>query len=293
VRELDANWIETRNLQIPLSALEPGNYTLEIAALNSLGQAGAVTLRKITILTPWFSSWWFLSLMTLAVLLTIAYYYKLARDRVVLGKNLALMRLSILRTQMNPHFVFNSLSNIQRLVHAGELKDANTYIVTLASIMRKSIDYSDKEFIQLDKELEYTRSYLEIEKLRFGDKFDYEIVCSLDADEAASVFVPPLLLQPLVENTVKHAFKRINYMGSLKLHIDKKNEFILRYIVQDNGCGFDVAKTSREYGLGIAKERIELLYKHTQKKGSFTVDSRTGPVDSGTTIVIELPILKD
>lgn len=294
VQGLSDTWIETKAMQVPLLGLEPGEYTLEIAALNALGQPGKITSLHITILTPWFRQWWFITLVTVVALLVILYYFKLWRDKVSLGKNLTLMRLRILRAQMNPHFVFNALSNIQRLMHVGEAKNATGYLSVLASIMRKNIEYSGKEFIQLDKEIEYTKHYLEIETLRFRTKFEYHLVCELSQEETEIIFVPPLLLQPIVENSIKHAFKGLPEKGQLQVRIFKADESKLCYIIRDNGCGFDTnVFFPKDHGLGIAKERVELLYKSMDTKSTFRVVSHMQGPEQGTTVTIELPILKD
>lgn len=296
IKELNIHWIETNTLQVPILGLESGKYTFEIAAINSQGHLGEIKSLTFTIKSPWYKQWWFILLISLIILLSILYYFKLLKDKVRLGKNLTLLRLRILRAQMNPHFVFNALSNIQRLIHVKELGSANEYIGTLASIMRKSLDYSDKEFISLDKEIEYTQSYLEIEKLRFSDKFDYKIECNIDKTEMEAIYIPPLLLQPLVENSIKHAFKGIKYKGELNIVIEMKGKDKISYNIKDNGCGFDTSTYSaKEFGLGIARERVELLYKNMKQKGYFKIKSKTDSEDRnrGTEITIELPVLRD
>ncbi len=211
-----------------------------------------------------------------------------------MSKDLTLFRLRILRAQMNPHFVFNTLSNIQRLIQVKELKHAEEYIGTLATVMRKSIDYSGKEFIQLGQEIDYTTHYLEIEKLRFGDKFECEWDIKISNEELTAIYVPPLILQPLVENAIKHAFKGIAYQGKIIISIGKLTENNLQYKIVDNGCGFDPAQLrTKKSGLGISRERVELLYKNMRKKALFDVQSVMQKPGCGTTIIIELPTIKD
>lgn len=291
VKELNNSWIETNTLQVPLLGLEPGNYTFEICAVNAQGKTGKLSVLNIQINPPWFKQLWFISLCIIIAISSIVYYLQLLKDKVKLSHDLILMRLRILRAQMNPHFVFNALSNIQQLIYLKEHNLANTYIGTLASIMRKSLDYSNKEYITLDKELEYTISYLEIEKLRFTDKFDYTIECLLDLKDQETLYVPPLLIQPMVENSIKHAFKGMQHKGQLHLKIEKITDKQIQYTIKDDGCGFDPKDvTLKDFGIGITKERIELLYKHMSTKGQFTVYSES---KKGTTIIIKLPILKD
>lgn len=287
---LSSDWIETNNLEVPLLGLESGNYIFEIKALNAQGYSGQPTSIAFAILKPWFKQWWFISILILLSVFTIYYYYKLSRDRILLGKKSALLRLRMLRSQMNPHFVFNAMNNIQRLVQIKSLDKANAYIGTLASVMRKSLDYSDLEFVKLEEEISYTKQYVEIEQLRFGDKFNFEFKCNLSSSELSTIKVPPLLLQPLIENAIKHAFKGVDYKGIIRVEVKTKDE-TLNYEVSDNGKGFDTSQVQQwNYGLGIINERIELLYKAKKQKSSFSIESNPNS-QTGTIVFIELPIL--
>ncbi|MES2617004.1 MAG: histidine kinase [Bacteroidota bacterium] len=289
VKGLNAGWIETNTLQIPLLGIEPGDYNFEIVAVNAQGMAGPMNSFHFVILTPWFRQWWFYGLIAAIVLAIFAYYYILLKEKIDLNKNLDLLRLRILRAQMNPHFVFNALSNIQRLIQIQNLKNAEQYIGTLASIMRKSLDYSAKEFIPLNKEVDYTANYLEIEKMRFDDKFNFNIVNELSADDQEIIFVPPMILQPLVENAVKHAFKGIAHTGELNITIFKTESHLLTYIIEDNGSGFKNTVITG-HGLKITRDRLKLLYKDKPVNASMNINS---VANAGTIITIELPILND
>lgn len=289
VKGLNAEWIETNTLQIPLLGLEPGNYMFEIAAVNAQGMVGPMSSINFRILTPWFRQWWFYLLIAAAIVAIFAYYYILLKEKIDLNKNLDLLRLRILRAQMNPHFVFNALSNIQRLIQIQHLKNAEQYIGTLASIMRKSLDYSAKEFIPLNKEVDYTANYLEIEKMRFDDKFKFSIINELSPDDQENIFVPPMILQPLVENAVKHAFKGITHTGELNITIFKTDNQLITYIIEDNGSGFKNAVLSG-HGLKITRDRLKLLYKDKPINASMNINSID---NAGTVITIELPILND
>lgn len=294
VKELSAEWIETNTLEVPLLGLKSGNYTFEITPVNSHGNAGSISSLHFNIRTPWFKQNWFYSLMIALVIFIPAYYYHLLKEKIIMSKNLTLFKLRILRAQMNPHFVFNALSNIQRLIHLKELNNAEDYIGTLAVVMRKSIDYSGKEFIQLLNEIDYTINYLDIEKMRFGEKFECEWDVKISDEELFAIYVPPLILQPLLENAIKHAFKGISYKGHIKIIIEKCNETMLRYTIQDNGSGFDSKKIpAKNTGLGITRERVEILYRSMGKKAFFNINSAAQNSGMGSTVTVEIPILKD
>lgn len=294
IRELGNNWILTNTLEVPLLGLESGNYTFEIAAINSQGLSGKIKTLKFTIATPWFKQTWFILLVIIIVSLSILYYYKLTKEKINLSKDLTLLRLRILRAQMNPHFVFNALSNIKNLVKIKQLESAEEYIGTLSLIMRKSINYSGKEFIQLNKEINYTKDYIEIEKLRFAEKFDVYYTIQLSEDDLQAIFVPPLIIQPLAENAIKHAFKGINYKGRLEIKIERQSNRLLKYSIIDNGKGFNNTKVSiPNHGLGITKERISILYRDFKHKGLINIQSNNQYHQQGTLIEILLPIIID
>ncbi|MDP1727364.1 MAG: histidine kinase [Bacteroidota bacterium] len=294
VKELSREWIETNTLEVPLLGLKSGNYTFEITPINSHGNAGSISSLLFNIRTPWFKQTWFFILIIILVIVIPAYYYQLMKEKITMSKNLTLFKLRILRAQMNPHFVFNALSNIQRLIHLKELNNAEDYIGTLAVVMRKSIDYSGKEFIQLLNEIDYTIKYLDIEKMRFAEKFDCEWDVKINDEDLLAIYVPPLIIQPLLENAIKHAFKGISYKGHIKITIEKLNEVMLKYTIQDNGCGFDPKKIqAKNTGMGITRERVELLYRSMGKKGYFSVNSATQNSGKGTTVTVEIPIVKD
>ncbi|MDI1233904.1 MAG: two-component regulator propeller domain-containing protein [bacterium] len=291
IKELSNEWIQTNTLSVPLLGLEPGTYTFEIAALNNKGNAGEIAILQFKILTPWFRKWW-VTVLTIAILLSsIVYYYKLMKEKLTLSKDLTLLRLRILRAQMNPHFVFNALSNIKHLIKIKQLDRAEGYIGTLSLIMRKSINYSAKEFIQLNKEINYTKDYIDIELLRFGDKFKVEFEVDIDEDNLQAIFVPPLIIQPIVENAIKHAFKGISYQGLLRIVINKTGDKFVNYSIIDNGKGFDLnQKFFSNHGLSITKERISILFKDVKNKGTVSVQSHMIGDATGTRIDIQLPI---
>ncbi len=294
IKEISTTWIQTNNLEVPLLGMESGSYTFEIAALNEHGNAGLITALNFTIASPWYRHWWVVILIPFLLFGSVIYYFKLMKERVVLSKDLTLLRLRILRAQMNPHFVFNALSNIKHLVKIKQLERAENYIGTLSLIMRKSINYSSKEFIQLNKEINYTKDYIEIELLRFGDKFIVEFQIDLDEDDLQSIFVPPLIIQPLAENAIKHAFRGLNYQGILKIVVVKLNANFIKYSIIDNGKGFDVLNNNASnHGLSITKERILLLFKDIKNKGTVSVQSEMKGTQTGTHIDIILPILND
>ncbi len=176
----------------------------------------------------------------------------------------------LLRSQMNPHFIFNALATIQGLLMKKEYELASQSLSKFASLMRQIIENSREEYVSLREEVDTVRNYLEIQRIR-KQSFEYEILVddNLDLDE---VEVPPMLLQPFIENSIKHAFPKKNANNKIKIEIKKQSNQIL-YEVTDNGVGISKSlemksknKTShKSYAIEITKERLKLLYSKKKK----------------------------
>lgn len=188
------------------------------------------------------------------------------------------LEMQALRAQMNPHFIFNCLSSINRFILKNETEAASNYLTKFSRLIRTVLTNSKRPFISLEDELEMLCLYLDMEKLRFKDAFDYSIIFtnSIDAD---NVFVPPLLLQPFAENAIWHGLMHKEGQGHLEieLSIDKK---ILTCIITDNGIGRSraaqiktkSAEKQKSMGLKITTERLAYLNKDQDKKTFFNIE---------------------
>lgn len=195
-------------------------------------------------------------------------------------REVAKSELKAIRTQLNPHFIFNSLSSIQGLVNNENLDGANRYLAEFSQLMRNVLKANDKEFNPLSSELSTIESYLKLEQLRFGFRYSIAVDDQINVTETE---VPALLLQPLIENAVKHAVGPQHEKGHLKIII-KKIDRDLHMTIQDNGQGFANSATSEGYGLKLTKSRIELLNK-VLKQQSILMDLQTDPTN-GTNLTL-------
>jgi len=177
----------------------------------------------------------------------------------VLGTQLAEARLRALRAQLNPHFLFNAMNNIAMLVRQGENATAVTTIVGLSDLLREFLDEASPQEVPLREELGFLERYLAVERLRFQDRLQVSIDA---APETLDAYVPNLVLQPLVENAVKHGISRRVSAGRLVVTAARENG-ILRLTVSDDGPGPD----GRQPGVGLAnvRARLEQLYGPAQR----------------------------
>jgi LytS/YehU family sensor histidine kinase len=189
-------------------------------------------------------------------------------------KQLTELEMQALRAQMNPHFIFNCLSSINRFILKNETESASDYLTKFSRLIRMVLNNSKQELIALEDELEMLRLYLDLEKLRFRNSFDYKINCINEID-ADNIFIPPLILQPFAENAIWHGLMHKQGHGHLeiKLSVDKK---ILTCVISDNGIGRSKAamlqSTSTEHkksmGQQITKERLT-LFNQGANEGNF------------------------
>jgi len=199
-------------------------------------------------------------------------------------KESANLKLRSIRSQLNPHFMFNALTSIQGLMNKNDIPAANHYLTLFANLTRKVLNTSDQDLISLEDELKIQEDYLQMEQLRFG--FEYGVKVGGDIN-IANTEIPAMLLQPFVENAVKHGVALLKQNGRIQVQISKQgNNLVLS--VTDNGKGFDKEKiTEKEGSLGLklSEERIALLNQvHPDQPAILIIDSK----QTGTTIAITL-----
>ena len=159
------------------------------------------------------------------------------------------------RSQLNPHFTFNALSSIQSLMNQNKISEANYYFTEFSSLLRESLRYNEKEMLPLHIELQTLENYIKLEQLRFP--FSYEIVVE-KAINTSTTEILSLLLQPLVENAIKHGISQLQKEGNVVIETTAKEKDMMINIT-DNGTGFSPQEESKGYGLSLTKERIKLM----------------------------------
>ena len=194
-------------------------------------------------------------------------------------KEIAQLQLGSIRSQLNPHFMFNALSGIQNLMNKNEIDNANKYLAKFARLTRNVLN--DKELISLSQEKTLLDDYLQMEQLRFGFKYEINSSENLDLD---NIEIPSMLLQPFVENAVKHGVSQKANDGKIMVVFTKQaNDLILT--VNDNGNGFDTKKNYDGLGLQLSEQRIALL-DGVYKENRFTLVKHSS--SDGTKISVTL-----
>ena len=165
------------------------------------------------------------------------------------------LQLKAVRSQLNPHFIFNSLNSIQGLINKNDIAAANIYLTDFAGLMRETLTGNNKEMSSISQEINILNNYLRLEQLRF--KFQYEIKID-EKVETDIIEIPSLLLQPLVENAVKHGIAILQQNGEIKISFQQSSKNLIINIT-DNGKSFDINTATNGMGLKLTNDRIELL----------------------------------
>jgi hypothetical protein len=301
---LDSKWNYTSNTEVEYAFLPPGKYNFEVLAINSDDiESAEPALISFTILPPFWKTWWFI-LLALSAISAFAYYYYTNRMRQIkkehgLRNDIDWYRQQALAKQMDPHFVFNTLNSIQSFIIKNDRLASSQYLSKFARLMRIILNSSQKQAVPLSDEISALTLYLELESLRFQQKFDYNLVVDPSIDSSAC-FIPAFLIQPFIENAIWHGIMGLKETGRIDIEF-QKNQNQLTCIVEDNGIGRKrsmelktaVPVTKQSYGIALVESRLELL------NNLYDIDMKILFVDlynedgqpSGTRVIINLPLI--
>ena len=313
--DIDQDWIFTKagNRLAEYKKVRPGIYTFKANGSNNDGvwNEKGISL-KIVIHPPWWETWPFRILVVFIILATF-WYLNLRRARkaqrkqevqqkmLEIEKQMFDLEQKTLRLQMNPHFIFNSLNSIQSYIinHKAEL--AVVYLSKFSSLMRLILTNSGSKFIVLKEEIRSLNYYLELEKLRFENKFEFHISVDKNIDDEFMA-IPTMLIQPYVENAIIHGLLNKPGKGRIDIRFMLHKETI-RCTITDNGIGrekaMQVSRNSgiikKSQGMMITKSRLEVLNK--QYEGEFSVEI-IDPKDSkgnslGTEVKLVIHFIED
>jgi len=302
---LDDNWVDNaHNSRVRFSSLSPGKYTFSVAAsLDGATWAETATPLTFVILEPWWRTWWFVG-ATVSCLIALAYWLfrrriKVIRRQTALREHMAELEMRALRAQMNPHFIFNCLNSINRYIVKSDNATASLYLTRFAKLIRLILDNSNSKKVLLSNELEALKLYIEMERIRFDNKFDYRIIVD-EGVHTDSIGVPSLIIQPYVENAIWHGLLHKEGNGSLWVKIRMLDENTLECVIEDNGVGREKAAEFRSksatgkksLGMKLTEDRIAVLNQYAQTNASVEiVDLDDGNrIATGTRVVVIIPV---
>lgn len=250
--------------------LKGGHYVFKVKVANIDGIWSEPTSVAVYQDTPIYKKNWFavLSILFFAGIIYALYHFRIKQIekteqlKTEFNKKIAETRMEALRAQMNPHFIFNCLNSINRYIIKNDIKTSSLYLTRFAKLMRLVLDNSKHKKITLGNEIEALKLYIEMEMFRFEQKFTFDLLID-DAVEMDTIEVPPLIMQPYVENAIWHGLLHKEGQGKLSIHLSQTNDCLL-ILIQDNGIGRVKAQeykntnspTRKSVGMKLTEERL-------------------------------------
>jgi len=283
------------------SNLPPGTYTFNYRAMTSQEHMSSVKTWPFIIEAPYWQLWWFKSALGIVIasilLLSILLYLrrlKKQRQQLQFEKDLIELEQKALRLQMNPHFLFNALNSIQSLVAQDNTKEARNYLQKFAKLMRLTLQNSRLERIKLIDEINTLENYLSLEKLTRQPSFSFEIKCA-EGTEPEEISIPPMMLQPFVENAIKHGVADMGEKGKIEITFELRDNW-LHTRIRDNGIGREAAaekqrsksKSHESAAIQVITDRLQLLNKELTGNSVVMEDIRSNSKVVGTLVEIVL-----
>jgi two-component sensor histidine kinase len=297
IPEIDKNWVLADGTNTAsYSDLPPGRYSFEVRAADGVS-VGKVETFRIAIAPPFWQTWWFrlgiVVVLAGAVYLFIRRRIAAVRTQEALKQQIAEAEMSALRAQMNPHFIFNCINSIDAMIQSNDKYHATMYLNKFARLIRDVLDSSKQKTVPISRDIETLRLYIELEQFRHDDKFRYEIY----ADPAVleeDYRVPPLVIQPYVENSILHGIRhRKNGGGMLSISIGLSEGHLL-YHIEDNGIGRRSAAAQpsgrHSYGLQMSNDRVRLFNGENKASVDITYLEKDGE-PAGTSVRVTLKIV--
>ena len=194
--------------------------------------------------------------------------------------------LKAIRSQLNPHFLFNSLNSIQNFINKSDPKTANMHLSRFALLMRKVIELSEKESTTLKEELDFNRTFIELEQLRYGFKCKFDIESTIDL---YNVEIPSMIIQPFIENAIVHCMADLGEKGVLSVAVRETGSDEIYVEIADNGKGFE-ADANKGFGLKSSRERIDLINSQRREKIDLQIGSSgNSQTEKGSIIKLFIP----
>jgi tetratricopeptide (TPR) repeat protein len=239
---------------------------------------------------------WIVVTVSLLLILGLSGYFTYRHWRqknVIADQKNRLLSEKLLVTQMNPHFIFNSLNSIQNFIFKQDHYLAGIYLKQFSELMRMILEFSRREYISLKEEYRFLVSYLDLQKLRFGGKLDYRIVIDEQLDRE-SVLIPPMLGQPFVENAIEHGIFHLKEEGMLWIRIRPENNMLV-YEIEDNGVGFAAAQLWKKTGhkslaTEITRDRLNALNQENPEKNGLEIIDKSSLPGRGSGVIVKFTI---
>lgn len=294
---VNPDWVITKDdISAVYTDISPGNYNFYVKAIAPDGTEGDIKTLRINIKPPFWQTWWFYTFILIIKFSIIGWILYLRFRKYKAEKENAQLEQKLLRSQMNPHFIFNALFSIQNFIYAQRTDEADRFLTKFSRLLRLILENSRESLITIDSEIQTISNYLDLQKLRFDEKFQFKIIVDPKINKE-ELMIPPMLAQPFIENAIEHGFyeKDKKYDLNIGIWLVEKN---IIYTIEDNGIGIEKSKKlnkernkgHKSLGMKITNERILNLKKITKQNIKIQVIDLEGEGKSGTRVVFTIPL---
>ena len=299
----NSKWSTVEIPQILLFNPEDGNYNLEVSFLNENNQWSSVqNILNFKIEPPFWRTIYFKISILVLISLMIYLFFRFKQKQFETKQKLLILEQKALFAQMNPHFIFNTLNSIQSFLIYNENEKAEFFLSKFSKLLRETLHISRNSSVSLKKEVDILEKYLDLEQMRFSNKFKWKIINNISSSQ--NIRIPNMLIQPYIENSIKHGFIENRFDYKIDIIISLMNENTLKCEIIDNGIGRKNSILKKEkdkikndhisYGEKITKERLK-SYNTSKKiiyKTLFHDLIDDFGISNGTKVEIIIPILK-
>ncbi|MES2627984.1 MAG: histidine kinase [Bacteroidota bacterium] len=304
LKGLDNIWKFSEHPEVQYNFLPAGEYTFEVyASIGQQFQSKIPATFSFTVVPAWYRSWWFISTLIAAILLTTYLVYrsklrrqnKKANQQLALSKRMAALELKALHAQMNPHFIFNALNSIQKFIIRNDPESAHRYLSKFGSLIRSILSNSGNPFLSLHEEVQTLSLYLQLENLRLENNLEYTIQVD-PAIDTGNTLIPAMIIQPYVENAVWHGIMPLEKKGAVVITFRLEGK-VMYCSIQDNGIGRRKSEELKQSGnlehksagMKITSERLNMLSLTEDLDSSITITDFEEP-ETGTLVELVLPV---
>jgi ligand-binding sensor domain-containing protein/two-component sensor histidine kinase len=270
---LSDKWFMTNGKTLELSSLPIGNYEVQVRARIKDSPWGSAARLHLHVSGPfWKSSWFVVFIILIAIgMLYVGIRWQIhhvtekKRNEILIKDKMVQLKQQALAALINPHFIFNCLNSIQSYIQLNDREQANKYLVQFSRLVRITLDHAQESFISLETEMDRIDLYLQLEKLRFGDKLTYSITED-PLKYKERIEIPNMVIQPYIENAIKHGIMPRKEGGAVTIKVQNGTPGYLSVIIEDNGLGISTSRAEnvdtslhRSLGMSLTKERLDLL----------------------------------
>lgn len=301
LKETDKEWSPySERREVIFRNLESGDHTFMIKAINADGveTPDPVVVRFTIRKAFWETSFFFLAVLSLIIVLTVLLTkYETRRNQIIreekqkIKSELLRLQMSTFLKEFDPHFTFNAISSVGSLIMKNDRSNAYLYLTRLSSLLRASLKDGAALLKTISEELDFVRNYCELQKLRFGDRFNYTIIIGEGVD--VHMEIPKMSIQTFVENGIKHGIETRREGGEIEVNITHSDGYH-RFIIRDNGIGRAATNKIKSggtgYGIKTVGRILEIINLYNSHKSTLEIrDSKQNPDSTGTEVVIMIP----